>query len=138
MSASLFTATQFARALGVRRQAAQRLLCGIAPGGQVIVNGRTANAWTTSALPAHSQEMLAHRAQGLGYRNPEQLLSAPGRLWEPPIPLAEVAQDCIDRAVKLQRALLRVLEWQDDVKASPAELPGRGRACARRPPRTRT
>jgi hypothetical protein len=98
---SLFTATQIARALGIKRQAVQRLLSGILPSGQLIVKGRTANAWMISALPAHSQELLATRAQGSGFRNAEQLLRALAGRWEPPFPLAEVAQDCLDRAVKL-------------------------------------
>jgi hypothetical protein len=76
-SHTLFTATQIARALGVKRQAAQRLLSGIAPSGQVIVNGRPASAWLLSALPACSQELLAKRAERLGCRNPEQLLTEP-------------------------------------------------------------
>src|ERR1035437_3531682 len=88
---SLFTATQIARALGVKRQAAQRLLSGIAPSGQVGANGRPAGAWMVSGLPAQSQELLASRAQGAGYRNAEQFLSAPVKQWEPPFPLAEVA-----------------------------------------------
>src|ERR1039458_9365610 len=74
-----FTATQIARALGVKRQAAQRLLSGIAPSGQVVANGRLVSAWLISALPAHSQELLASRAQSTGYRNAEQLLSAPDK-----------------------------------------------------------
>jgi hypothetical protein len=85
------------------------LLAGIAPSGQVVVNGRAASAWLISALPAQSQALLASRAQGSGFRNAEQLLSAPANQWEPPFPLAEVAQRCIDQAVKLQRALGRVL-----------------------------
>src|ERR1035441_3536310 len=91
---NLFTASQIARALGVKRQAAQRLLSSIAPSGQVIANGRPASAWMISALPAPSQAMLASRAQGSGFRDTEQLLSAPARLWQPPIPLVEVAPDC--------------------------------------------
>src|ERR1035437_9521747 len=119
---NLFAASQIARALGVKRQAAQRLLSGIAPCRQVIVNGRAANAWTISTLPTPSQELLASRAQGSGCRDAEQFLSAPARLWEPPFPLAEVAPDCIGRAVKLQRALCRVLELQDNLTVSTGEL----------------
>ena len=118
----LFTASQVSRALGVKRQAAQRLLSGIVPSGQVVVNGRPTNAWAFSALPADCQELLASRAQGSGCRNAEQLLSAAAKRWEPPFPLAEVAQDCIDRAVKLQRALLRGLELQDDFTVSTSAL----------------
>lgn len=119
---NLFTASQIARALGVKRQAARRVLSSITPAGHVIVGGRPAAAWIISALPAHSQELLARRAHGLGFRNAEQFLSAPAQQWEPPLPLAEIAQDCIDRAVKLQRALRRVLELQDNLTRSTGEL----------------
>ena len=119
---NLFTASQVARALGLKRQAAQRLLSGIAPSGQVIVNGRPASAWAITALPEHARELLTSRAQGLGHRSAEDLLSAPAKRWEPGLPLAEVAPDCLDRAVKLQRALRRVLELQDNLTVTPAEL----------------
>src|ERR1035441_4278589 len=119
---SLFTASQIARALGVKRQSAQRLLSGIAPSGQVIANGRPASAWMISALPAHSQELLASRAQSSGCRDAEQLLSAPAKRWEPPFPLAEGAQGCIEKAGQLQRALRRVLELHDSLTVSTGEL----------------
>ena len=75
---NLFTAAQIAGALGIKRQAAQRTLSDIAPSGKVPVRGRPANAWMVAALPAHSQELLASRAQNSGFRGPEQLLRAPG------------------------------------------------------------
>jgi len=121
-NSNLFTASQIARALGMKRQAAQRLLSDIAPSGQVIVNGRRANAWMTTALPANSQELLAIRTQGSGCRDAEQLLGTAAKQWEPPDPLAQISQACIERAVKLQRGLRRVLELQDDFTVSTAEL----------------
>lgn len=124
-AAGLFTASQIARALGMKRQAAQRLLSGIAPSGQVIVKGRPVKAWTIFALSAHSQELLASRAEACGYRSREQLVSAAER-WEPPFPLAEVAQHSVDKAAKLQRAMARVLELQDDLTVPAKELEGIG------------
>ncbi len=115
----IYTARQIGRALGKKRQAMQRLLCGVEPGGQVVVNGALAGAWTISALPIQVQEQLTREAQRLGYRNSEHLLSAPAGRWEPLIPLGEVAQHCLDKAAKLQRALARSLALQDD----PASLP---------------
>jgi hypothetical protein len=119
---TIFTAMQLARALGVKRQAAQRLLSGVAHSGQVVVNGRPAGAWMISELPAPLQELLARRMEEAGFRNAEQFLSAPAKRWESAIPLAEVSQDCVDRAVKLQRALRRTLELRDDLTVPSGEL----------------
>jgi hypothetical protein len=109
----MFTATQIARGLGVTRQAAQRILAGISPAGEAVTHGNVAKAWTLATLPAPWQLKLQNQAGKLGYRNAEQLLSAPPRRWEPPIPLGEVAQDSLERAAKLQRALRRVLSQTD-------------------------
>ncbi len=122
MNPRVFTASQIARALGIRRQAAQRLLSRIPPSGQKIVKGQPASAWLISALPARSRELLERRAKGSGFGSAAQFLSTPGRLWEPPFPVAEIAEDCIERAIKLQRALRRVLELQDNIIVTLAEL----------------
>ncbi len=116
-----FIASQIARALGNKRQAVQRLLSGIAPSGQVMVSGNLADAWAITALPAPTRELLGKRAVSLGYRSAEQLLTASANQWEPRVPLAEVAQDCIDRAAKLQRALQRVLSLNDNAAVSAGE-----------------
>lgn len=117
-----WTVSQIARGLGLTRQAADRLRRGVPPSGQVVVNGNAANAWTLAALPAPSQDKLAAEAQRLGYRNPEELLSAPATRWEPMIPLGEIAQPCIDNAVNLQRALRQVMDLKSKGSVSNPEL----------------
>jgi hypothetical protein len=122
MIQNLYTTSQIAHALGMKRQAARRMLANIPPTSKVIVFGNPANAWTVCELPGHLQELLTAKAERLGYRASEQLLSAPPGSWQPSVPLSQVAQHCLDKAVKLQRALARVLSLQNDLTISAAEL----------------
>lgn len=125
----LYTATQIARALGKKRQALQRLLGGIAPSGQVLSGGNVASGWKVAALPASLQEELNYKAsQRNGYRNVEHLLSAANQRWEPPMPLSEVAQQSVEKATKLQRALRNVLAKENNLAVSTAELESIGLA----------
>jgi hypothetical protein len=127
--AALYTATQIARALGMKRQALQRLLGGIAPRSRVLVSGNVADAWAVSDLPACLQSELVSRAQHRhGFRSVEHFLSAASQRWEPPMPLSEVAQHCVDKAEKLQSAFRNVLAKGNDLAVSTAELESIGLA----------
>lgn len=116
----LFTAAQIARGMGLKRQALHRMLNGISPAGEMLVNGNLARAWHFTSLPVSCQEKLSSEAHRLGYRNPEQLLSTPPKRWEPSLPIGEMAESCIDKAAKLQRALRRCLTL-DEASTSAAE-----------------
>lgn len=116
-----YTAAQIARAIGVSRQAVQRLVSGIAASAQIIVNGNVTNAWTFFALPAETQKALEAMALNLGFRNAEQLLESPAKRWEPARPLCQIDQACIDRAAKLQRALARALAMMQNPDVSSAD-----------------
>jgi hypothetical protein len=121
MIQNLFTASQIAHALGMKRQAVRRVLANVPPGGQVIVFGVPADAWTVCALPALLQELLAAEAKRLGLQSPEQLLRAPAKRWESAVPFSEVAQHCLDKAAKLQRALAGILRLRDDPTTAAAD-----------------
>ena len=117
-----FTALQLARALGCKRQAVQRLLATVAPSRQIIVSGNPANVWSFTILPARVQLELEQKANRLGYRDAVHLINDPKEKWEPLVPLSEAAQHCVDKAAKLQRALVRVLSLQNDLAISSTEL----------------
>jgi hypothetical protein len=121
MNQNLYTTSQIARTLGMNRRAVRRVLANVPAAGKVIVSGSPANAWTVCALPASLQELLAAEAKRLGYQSAEQLLRAPAKRWESAVPFSEVAQHCLDKAAKLQRALARVLSLRNDLTISPAE-----------------
>lgn len=117
-----FTATQIAAALGVNRRTMQRTLRDVRPTGQTVVGGNVANAWALADLPAELRAELHAKAIKENYRGAEQMLANPGQSWQPAVPLAQVAQHSLSKAVKLQSALRRVLELQDDLTRSTAEL----------------
>ncbi|MFO1487838.1 MAG: hypothetical protein U1F65_05110 [Verrucomicrobiota bacterium] len=121
-SARTFAASQIARALGRKRQAIQRELANTPPSGRVVIGGNAASAWSVLDLPGDLQKELEARKISGGFRSIDDLMQNPSPLWEPAIPLAQVAQPGIDRAAKLQRALRRALSLQNDLSISSAEL----------------
>lgn len=117
-----FTAAAIATALGIRRQSVQARLDGVTPSGILIVKGVATNAWSIAALPQSLCRQLSEKAPKEGYRNAEQLLLTPPAPWEPPMPLAQIAQPCLDKAAKLQRALLPSFPRANDQALSAAEF----------------
>jgi hypothetical protein len=116
-----FTATQIARALGKSRQAAQRLLCGVAPSATMIVGGNPASVWCIASLPKVITDALTARAALLEYASTEELFARPVSVWKPSVPLNKISQPCIHSASKLQRALRRALVLQDNINVSRVE-----------------
>lgn len=125
--ASVYTASQIARGLGMKRQAVQRLLSGIAS-CQVVVKGAPARAWDLAALPVESQARLTSEAERRGYRNTEQLLSSTPERWEPPIPLSSISRDFIDKASQLRDAMAATLARVNDFIISTEDLCSAGAA----------
>lgn len=117
-----YTAAQIGEALNKKRQSIQQALADVAADGRAVVAGQTASAWSFAALPVALQTELDATAQRLGLRNAQTLLSNPVLPWQPPVPLAEIESRCLERAVKLQRALARVLERRHDPTISASEL----------------
>lgn len=99
----IFTASQIARAIGLKRQSVQWHLREIRPDGTAVVKGATAHAWRYSNLPDSLKLLIEGAAQILG-RSGERFLSSPPRRFQPKIPLSRLPQDCIDYAARLQRA----------------------------------
>jgi hypothetical protein len=121
-SAALFTAAQIAVAAGKSKRGILSVLGKVAAQGAVIVRGNAAQTWSFCSLPVWLQECLQSRAVGRGYKNPEQLLSEPRKLYQPPIPLNQVGQYHLDKAYKLQRALAPALGRMDDTALSEMEF----------------
>jgi len=122
-----FTALQIARATGRTRWSIMRALSNIR-GGTAIVAGNQAQCWPIVALPSGLRTELETISKTRGFRSVEHLLTSPGDLWKPAVPLAQVAAHCLEKAVKLQRALRRALALQNDLSVSSAELEAIGLA----------
>jgi hypothetical protein len=105
----MYSASQIAVALGKSKRAVLFTLNSIPPSSQIVVSGNTTPAWTLGALPAKMQEELAALAVRRGFQSVEALLFSAPPPYTPPLSLSEIAQHCLDKAAKTQRALARAL-----------------------------
>ena len=109
-----FTAGQIADALGCTPQAIRKRL-EFLPGQTILAdNGHENLAWPFTALPAPVQAELALNAERRGYRDPIHLLKSPAPPWQPRVPLSEIGQEWVAKAVKLRAALAPALARLDD------------------------
>lgn len=120
--ASQYTASQIAAALGCKRQSLARKLRDAKPDGAAIVRGNAADAWTFPALPAVLQKELETSAQRLGFKDAPALLAKSILPWQPAVPLSQVAPAVAEKAVKLSRALARMIERRNDLTVTSARL----------------
>ncbi len=116
----LFTAAEIAHCLNCTPQNVRKTLDGIRPDGKKIVSGVETAAWRFDSLPSPLLVRLAKRARRHGYTTPLQYLQNAPRSEKPLPSVAQVADEEIERAQKLQRALSRCL--------APDELPTAERA----------
>ena len=97
-------------------------LRGISPASAVIVSGNAADAWPVCSLPTGLQERLGAVATRHNFRNAEQLLAEPPKIWQPRVALGETAPASVDKAVKLQKALAPALARMQDMNLTEAEF----------------
>ena len=121
-----FTASQIAVALGLKRQAVQWHLRGVAATGVAIAGGNEAQAWTVEQLPAQLRQRLEAEATRQRCRTVEALLTMPRKQWQPAIPLDKICEADIEAATKLREALRPSLMRQHEAGLSSAELEARG------------
>lgn len=118
----LFTVSQIAAALGVSRQAVDRTLRAVPPSGHRVVSAVLAKVWAFRSLPRAMQERLNAIAAQRGYESGERMFGVKGDRWESPRPLAEVEARFLEKAARLQRALLPSLERRNDMSLTAAEF----------------
>lgn len=119
-----FTAAQIAAALRVSVRSVRRSQDGHAATGIKVVNGQQAAAWAFCALAPGLQQRLQAEGLRLGLESGEQLLNRPPKIWQPPMALSRIAQESIDRAVKLQRVLAPMMPRQEQMAAGEFEALG--------------
>jgi hypothetical protein len=99
-----FTTAQIADRLGKSPRIVRRWLKGVRPDGIEIVRGNSAAAFKLESLPAHVRDKL-------------KLAN-----WQPEIPWNRIAADQQEQALKLQRALMPMIERRDCATLSDAEF----------------
>jgi len=99
------TALEIALATGKSKRAVLDKLKGIKPSGNKLVRGQLADAWEIKAFPEALSSTLARRAKSRGYRDTINMLATPPQRWKPAIPMAEIAEHHLAKAMRLRDAL---------------------------------
>jgi hypothetical protein len=120
------TAARLAIALGKSPQAIRKALAAVRPDSVQIVNGNEAAAWSVAQLPEPLRQRLAEEASRRCCLNVDAMLSDPPKVWQPPLPLTDIAQGDIDAALKLRDALRPWLMQQHDLGISTGDMEARG------------
>jgi hypothetical protein len=110
-TAQHFTAAQIADAICKSARAVRRALASIPPSGEIVVRGNLTTAWGVEMLPTPMQQQLKTLAASRGFRSVADLLKD-ADAWQPEFPWNEISSEHQVEAVKLQRALLPILERQ--------------------------
>ena len=104
-----FTAAQIAAKLGRSPRLVRRALAGIAPSGECVMRGNLTAQWSLGALPAALQTELQAATEKRGLATIAALFNEVGP-WHPELPWRDVDNEQQTDALKLQRALLPILE----------------------------
>ncbi len=110
---STFTAAEIGQGLVCTAQNARKALAGISADGNKVVSGVEAAAWRFDSLPSSVIARLAALAPRHGFASPLQYLQNSFRPERALPSAARVADDEIERAQKLQRALSTCLSFPD-------------------------
>jgi hypothetical protein len=110
MNPPAYTASRIADALGRTRQSIYAALADVSP-----AETQPARAWLLADMPAPIRAELAAVAQRRGYKSPEQLLSDPPRLWQPPKPFAALPEPFQREAEQWRDALALPLARQHEL-----------------------
>jgi len=106
---SLFTAARIASALGRDKRGVLRLLQRVPAQAKISTSGGLADAWSVESVPEPYRAELARLAKIKGCRDVTHLLTAGVVRWIPPVPLADLDQRHVDKAVRVKNALARAI-----------------------------
>jgi hypothetical protein len=119
MSAALFPISRIAIRLGMTNRAVQLAVRNVKPSGVLEVRGQKSSGYSLDQFPARFIDQLNTTAKKCGYWNAEQLLANPPQRWFPQdkngkaVPIADIAEQYVDRAKRLQSALAVSLQLKD-------------------------
>lgn len=108
-----FSIADIARALGQSKQAAHKHLRNTPPDQIQMKGGNTVHAWKLESLPTSISLKLAEAAARKGYKSICSLLERPAERFALGHPISAIHPDCICKAQRLQKALVRAVESKD-------------------------
>lgn len=115
MKTEYFTASQIAKALGVSRQAAHKVLQSVPADDVRPGNGGESKRWRIVSLPQDYQNKLHTLATQWHYRSAEDFIAKLPNQWQCPVAFGELSKEVTDAAYKLQAALAKPLEQQHKI-----------------------
>jgi hypothetical protein len=122
-SPGLFTAARIASALGRDKRGLLRVLRRASCQGKIVVpSGQWADVWSIESLPADYRADLERLAKLKGCRSAAHLLEAGMVRWKPSIPLPELDQRHVTKAVRVKNALARAIALHMDPRSSVGEI----------------
>jgi hypothetical protein len=118
------TAAEIACIFGVSSQAIRKKLRAVCSTGKKSVSGNLAGTWNWSALPDALRSRLVREAHKRGFETVGAWHRNGLSVWTPPVPLSEIADECLTDAARLRRALLPSLRNHFAVTQSDFEREG--------------
>jgi len=106
-----YTAAQLAVALRLNKRSVLKALVNTPASGVVMVRGNETPAWTIAALPDRLRVTLVELARQQGLDLADYITASPRS--RPPVPLAEIADECLADARRLRDALLPALQREN-------------------------
>jgi hypothetical protein len=102
-----FSAAQIALRLGVSDRTVRNLLDGVPHTSIEEICSKPAKVWAFADLPSAMRQRLNQIAEERGYgpQAGKRFLGAQDVRWNPPVPVTDIEESFMVRAVKLQRAL---------------------------------
>jgi hypothetical protein len=118
------TSAEIARAFGVSSPAIRKKLRAVRSTGKKSVSGNPADTWNWSALPDAIRSRLVREAASRGFETVGAWHRSGLNVWTPPIPIADITDECLTDAARLKRALVPSLRKQFVVSQSDFEREG--------------
>jgi hypothetical protein len=104
------TAAEIAAAFGISKQAVKKKLRSIPATAKRTIAGNVADAWRLGELPPPLRGRLESVARSRGYESIGAMYAGFAKTWTPPVPMAEISDECLTAASLLQKALLPTLQ----------------------------
>jgi len=122
-SLPIFTAARIAHVLGRDKRGLLRILRRIPAEGKVLVQGnQLADAWKVESLPANYRSDLDRLTKVKGCRDAVHLLAEGCAKWHPEVPLSELAEHHVTKAVRVKNAFARAIALHVNPHSSTCEI----------------
>lgn len=119
-----YTAAEIASVLGVRSQAVRKPLRSVIATGKRFVAGNETDVWALPDLTSPLRSRLERIATRKGYSSVPEMFAGCFKAWVPPLPTAEISDECLTETNRVKLALLPSLRRKFVVSQADFEREG--------------